>query len=237
MSRNATLLLTAIVIGLVGGVTAFIFLTGASGTVRAVVAARDLPPHTLVGGADVRVADVPKRMVEKLGAFRSPSEVIGKVVWMGVPAEGLISPAMIRDDFGEAYSAMSPPGNLVFSLPLKGTGGFAGNLPSGVDCDIYLALNGSVKLVGPGVKLLDVFIPGSTVEEGGVREGLVDQVFVGVVSAPPSVASSLLSAVSSLGTASGDPGSGLYVVLRAGGAPAAEGGKPVLPGPSEGGVD
>ncbi|MEM3401602.1 MAG: SAF domain-containing protein [Candidatus Hadarchaeales archaeon] len=246
MKRNAMLLVVAVVLGVIGGLAVFLVLSSASGTTKAVVAARDLPAFRPLREGDVEVVEVSKKEYERLGGVSDPEEVLGMVLAYPLPQGSLVTPKMLSESVSAAYTGALNQGEAAVSIAVHGENGMGGNISSGSTMHLYLSMDGTAKLLVPSVRVLDVIYPSSSrpsgrEEEYGMAPGLVGQDFVAVIAIPEGMANIVVSAVSLF---DGSPSSeGFYLVFPStsgweGPGPSSptplEGGTPI---PEEGGVD
>jgi len=116
-------------------------ITGAPAVneVEVLLAARDLPPMTVVDSSAVTTKKIPKSQVPE-GALLSSVQVVGKVITNRMVAEQLFTRGVFaREGTGVYLAAAVPPGKRAMSISLADWSGMAGLLYPGSVVDVLVS--------------------------------------------------------------------------------------------------
>lgn len=141
MKSGAITIGLAVVVGLAGSLLAYGILSSrpeatavAMRTVPVVVAARDLPFGTVLGTADLALADYPADS-QPAGSASDPAELVGMVNLMPLEADEPVLLAKLSGE-GAGLSALVPASMRAASLALDAIAGVAGAIQPGDRVDV-----------------------------------------------------------------------------------------------------
>jgi Flp pilus assembly protein CpaB len=155
---NRTLLILALLMGLVCAVLVGVYLSGlesgsgggtGGNTLPVVVASREIPPLTTITEDMLTVQEVPAELV-LLGAFTEPSEVVGKkaqiqiVTGAQLLTSNAIDAEVAKETFGAnaPLSLLIPEGKRAFAIYTSQVAAAGGLVRAGDNVDLMLSTEG-----------------------------------------------------------------------------------------------
>ena len=122
--------------------------------VDVLIAARDLPPMSIIDSGAVTTKKVPQSQVPE-NALLNPVQVVGKVITSRMVANQLFSKACFpREGTGVALATALPPGKRAMSITLTDWSGMAGLLYPGSTVDVLVSFKTLGGGHGPGDEMM-----------------------------------------------------------------------------------
>ena len=168
LRRGYLWLAAGLVLAVTAGITAFVAIQRASSTpdkaaqaaqVQALVAARDIPLHSVLGAGDVVLRDVPLELMPE-GGLKDPKEAVGKLTTTRLArGEIVLGQRLMAPDYvGPNVALVIDPKQVVVALPANDLLGSLDIIRPGDPVDIMFSLDMSKANpdIAPGMSTMTV---------------------------------------------------------------------------------